>query len=63
MCSATVLAEPSRADGDLSKRLQLDRESFSDLDWSVNNVERGNCRPLSTQKPDLIIFSDASLSG
>jgi hypothetical protein len=62
MCSATVLAEPSRADGDLSKRLQLDRESFSDLDWSVNNVERGNC-PLSTQKPDLIIFSDASLSG
>ena len=57
------LEELSRTDGDLSKRLQLNRESLSDLDWWVNNVERVNGRPLSTQEPDLIIFSDASLSG
>ena len=57
------LAESSRADGYLSKRLQLDRESLSDLDWWVNNVERVNGRPLSTHEPDLIIFSDASLLG
>jgi hypothetical protein len=57
------LAESSRAVGDLSKRLQLDRESLSELDWWVNNVERVNDRPLSTQGSDLIIFSDASLSG
>jgi hypothetical protein len=46
------LEELSRTDGDLSKRLQLNRESLSDLDWWVNNVERVNGRPLSTQEPD-----------
>lgn len=57
------LRESAQADGDLSALISLDRESNFDLDWWVSNVETANGKPLSTQEPDLIIFSDASLSG
>ncbi|KAI9565167.1 hypothetical protein GHT06_008943 [Daphnia sinensis] len=57
------LKESARADGDLSTKIRLDEESISDLVWWTANVERTNGRPLSMLEPDLIIFSDASLSG
>lgn len=38
-------------------------QSKSDPDWWAEYVRRVNNRPLSTEEPDLVIFSDASLSG
>jgi hypothetical protein len=57
------LKESARADGNLSAIISLDREAILDLDWWASNVEAVNGRPLSTLEPDLVIFSDASLSG
>jgi hypothetical protein len=57
------LKESARAGGDLSTKIRLDEESISDLVWWASNVESSNGRPLSTVEPDLVIYSDASLSG
>ncbi len=48
---------------DLPTIISLDREFNLDLDRWASNVEAVNGSPLSTLEPDLVIFSDAFLSG
>ena len=57
------ITQSARAGGNLSVKIQLDEESRAELDWWSTNVRGSNGRPLSVRDPDLIIFSDASLSG
>lgn len=57
------LKESACTGGDLSTKIRLDEESISDLVWWASNVESSSGRPLSTVEPDLVIFSDTSLSG
>lgn len=48
---------------DMEKLITLSEESCSDLSWWVENLARQNGKPLVQNDPDLVIFSDASLSG
>ena len=57
------IAESARADGDLSSKIRLNEESRAELEWWSSNVRGSNGRPMSVRDPDLVIFSDASLSG
>jgi len=57
------IAQSAGMNGDLSTKIQLDGRSIAELEWWLANVELANGKPLSAQEPDLIIFSDASLSG
>jgi hypothetical protein len=57
------IAESARAKRNLSSKIQLNEESPVELDWWSSNVRGSNGRPMSVRDPDLVIFSDASLSG
>lgn len=57
------ITQSARAGGNLSTKIQLDERSRAELDWWSNNVRESNGRPFSVRDPNLIIFSDAVLSG
>ncbi|KZS08158.1 Uncharacterized protein APZ42_027944 [Daphnia magna] len=47
----------------LQSTVSLDSKSKQDLVWWATNGIRSNGKPMSATEPDLIIYSDASLSG
>ncbi|KAI9552670.1 reverse transcriptase [Daphnia sinensis] len=49
--------------GNMKALVDLSENAQSDITWWVRNLRRVNGRPLSENDPDLVIFSDASLSG
>ena len=49
--------------GDMGKLTSLSDSCRRDLTWWLENLARVNGKPLKQNDPDLIIFSDSSLSG
>ena len=48
--------------GDFEGKMKLSEQAKDDLNWWVNNIMNNSC-PIVQTKPDLTVYSDASLSG
>jgi hypothetical protein len=57
------ISESHVAKGNLNRLVSLSATARSDLVWWVNNLESSNGKGIIPNEPDIIIFSDASLSG
>lgn len=51
------------ASRELSEKITLDNGSLEDLRWWIENLKASNGKPLTVSDPDIIIYSDASLTG
>jgi uncharacterized membrane protein YgcG len=49
--------------GDMKAKVELTEAAIRDLDWWLNNLVGANGKSLIENDPDLVIFSDASLTG
>ncbi|KZS10024.1 Uncharacterized protein APZ42_025607 [Daphnia magna] len=55
--------ENTRLNSNLDQKVSLSKEAVRDLTWWVQNLKTVNGKPLKIVDPDLIIYSDACLSG
>jgi ribonuclease HI len=57
------ISESERSRGDLQIKVPLSAGAKDDLLWWVRNVAMANGKPMTAVEPDLILFSDACLTG
>ena len=48
--------------GNYDKKMKISALAKADLDWWVNNIRNTYC-PIVESKPDIVVYSDASLKG
>jgi hypothetical protein len=53
----------TKFNSNLERKISLSQEAVRDLRWWVENLKEVNGKPLTVADPDLIIYSDACLSG
>lgn len=61
--SLQQISESKKSKGNLQMKVTLDAAAKENLLWWVRNVAEMNGKPMTAVEPDLIIFSEACLSG
>lgn len=57
------ISQTRRCDGDLSVRVALPDDARADLLWWRDAISRAGGKPFILSEPDLVLYSDASLTG